>query len=301
MWARLTRLSLSTYIFLGLILGALTGVFLGELVQPLDFVGKAFIKLLQMAVLPYIVVSLIHGIGNLSSSDARLMATQGSKLLLFLWTVALVVIFSFALAFPLVQTSSFFSVSETSAARPVDFLSIYIPANIFAALSEGLIPAIVLFSVFLGVALIGMEDKQPFLKVLSVLSQGLSRVTNLVIKTAPVGVFALTATAAGTITFEQVQRLQVYFVCYILVTLILTFWVLPVIVSCLTSFKFRDILNYSKDALILGFVTGNNFIILPVIANKSRELFKKESAADQKTGTIIDTVVPLAYSFPCVG
>ena len=301
MWSRLAGLSLSAYIFLGLILGALTGIFLGELVQPLDFIGKAFIKLLQMAVLPYIVVSLIHGIGNLSTTEARLMATQGSKLLLFLWTVGLVVIFSFALAFPLVQTSAFFTVGETTPARPLDFLSIYIPANIFSALSEGLIPAIVLFSVFLGVALIGVKDKQPFLEVLSVLSQALSRITHMVIKTAPLGVFALTATAAGTLTLDQLQRLQVYFVCYILITLILTFWVLPVIVSCLTSFKFRDILNYSKDALILGFVTGNNFVILPIIANKSKELFDKEAAAHEKTDTLVDTVVPLAYSFPTVG
>ncbi len=295
------KLSLSAYIVLGMILGALCGIFFGELCRPLEVIGKAFIKLLQMAVLPYIVVSLIHGIGNLSRSEAGLVAAKGSKLLLFLWTVGIVVIFSFSLAFPLVETSSFFSVSETPAAPPLDFLSIYIPANIFAALSQGMIPAIVLFSVLLGVALLGIEDKQAFLQVLSVLSRALERITHMVIKTAPLGVFALTAGAAGTLTFDQFQRLQVYFVCYILIALILTFWILPATVSCLTSFKFKDILNYSKDALILGFVSGNNFVILPIIANKSKELFKKTAPEDQKSGAIIDTVVPLAYSFPSVG
>ena len=100
LWSRLTRISLSTYILLSLILGVLVGLFFGEMVRPLDFIGKAFIKLLQMAVLPYIVVSLIHGLGSLSRSDAQLIATKGLKLLLFLWTVGLLVIFVFPLAFP---------------------------------------------------------------------------------------------------------------------------------------------------------------------------------------------------------
>lgn len=301
MWARLAKLSLSTYIFLGLILGAVCGLFFGEMCRSLDFIGKAFIMLLQMAVLPFIVVSLIHGIGSLSIIDARWIATKGSGVLLLFWTVGLVVIFSFALAFPLVQTSSFFSVSDITPAKKIDLLSTYIPANIFKALSEGTVPAIVLFSVFLGFALIGVQDKQPFLKVLSVLSQGLSRVTQMVVKTAPLGVFALTATAAGTLSLEQVQRLEVYFVCFILICLVLTFWVLPAIVSSLTTFRFKDILNYSKDALILGFVSGNNFIILPVIAAKSKELYQKTGLHDEKTGTMVDSVLPLAYCFPSVG
>ena len=52
------HLSLSAWIFIGLGLGVLFGLFFGELCRPLNFVGKAFIKLLQMGVLPYMVVTL---------------------------------------------------------------------------------------------------------------------------------------------------------------------------------------------------------------------------------------------------
>ena len=81
LWSRLTKISLSTYILLSLILGVLVGLFFGEMVRPLDFIGKAFIKLLQMAVLPYIVVSLIHGLGSLSRptpSSSPLRASNSS-------------------------------------------------------------------------------------------------------------------------------------------------------------------------------------------------------------------------------
>lgn len=301
MWSRLTKISLSSYILLSLILGALVGLFFGEMVHPLDFIGKAFLKLLQMAVLPYIVVSLIHGLGSLSRSDAQLIATRGYKLLLFLWTVGLLVIFVFPLAFPLVETSAFFSEADLITPKKINFLDIYIPTNIFEALAKGTIPAIVVFSIFLGFALNSIDKKETFLNVFSILAQALSRVTQMIIKTAPLGVFALTAVAAGTLTVNQLQRLQVFFICYILMTLLFTFSICPAIIGCFTPFTYREIINCSKDALILGFATGNNFVILPLISSKSIELLKKTSPEEKKTATIVDSVVPLAYCFPSLG
>ncbi len=301
LWTRLTRISLSSFILFSLILGILAGLFFGEIIRPLNFIGKAFIKLLQMAVLPYIVVSLIHGLGSLSRSDAHLIATKGYKILLFLWTVGLILIFVFPLAFPLVETSAFFSEADILPPKKIDFLDLYIPTNIFRALAEGTIPAIVVFSVFLGFALSRIDKKETFLNVFSILAQALSRVTQMIIKTAPLGVFALTAVAAGTLTFEQLQRLQVYFVCYILMALLLTFSILPAIIRCFTTFTYREIINCSKDALILGFATGNNFVILPLISSKSIELLQKTNPKDKPTSTIVDSVLPLAYCFPSLG
>lgn len=60
------RFSLSTAILASMVLGILTGIFFGELVGFLDVIGNAFIRLLQMTILPYILVSLILGIGGLS-------------------------------------------------------------------------------------------------------------------------------------------------------------------------------------------------------------------------------------------
>ena len=301
MLRRLSNLSLSAWIFFGLGLGVLFGLFFGELCRPLTFVGKAFIMLLQMGVFPYMVVTLIQGVGSLAPGDAKLMAGKGSLMLVLFWIAGLVVIFVFTYAFPVSQTSAFFSVSEPQEVTAVNLLEYYIPANIFHALSDALVPAIVFFSVFLGVALLRVQNKEPFLNMLSVLAQALTQMTRMVIKTSPVGVFALTATFVGTISFEQLQRLQVYFVCYILATFLLTFWLLPMIVTCFTRFTFKEVLNFSKEALVLGFATGNNFVVLAVIADKSKELFSKIIPKEERTGNIINSVLPLAYSFPSVG
>lgn len=63
------RPSLSTSILIGLVSGIATGIFFGELCAPLQVVGDGFIKLLQMTILPYIVVSLILGALEVSMRD----------------------------------------------------------------------------------------------------------------------------------------------------------------------------------------------------------------------------------------
>lgn len=301
MLKRLRNFSLSTWILVSLAWGVFFGIFLGELCAPLNFIGKAFIKLLQMGVLPYMVVSLIHGVASLSYDDARLIGVRGCLTLLLFWGLGLGVIYGFSLAFPFSSSSSFFSVSEPKKVDSVDLLDYYIPANIFDALSDNLIPAIVFFSVSLGISLLMVKNRDPFLNILSILSKALSQMTKFVIKAAPVGVFALTAAAVGTISIEQLQRLQVYFVTYILACSLLVFWVLPMAVTCFTPFTFREVISFSRDALALGFSTGNNFVVLAVIADRSKELLSKLSAKDQRTGTVVDSVLPLAYSFPNVG
>jgi Na+/H+-dicarboxylate symporter len=157
MLRRLSQISLSTWIFIGLGLGLFVGLFFGELCRPLNFIGKAFLRLLQMAVLPYTVVSLIHGVGSLSPTDAKLMVGKGLTMVVLFWLVGLAVIFAFSLVFPVEDSSSFFSVSEPHAHEPYKILEQYLPSNIFEALSDSLIPAVVLFSVFLGVALLGVR------------------------------------------------------------------------------------------------------------------------------------------------
>ena len=301
MLVRLSKISFSAWIFIGLGLGVVCGLFFGELCAPLDFLGKAFIKLLQMGVLPYMVVSLIHGVGSLSVEDAKLVAIKGGAILVLFWGIALAVTFGFSLSFPESGSSSFFAVSKPGRMDKVDLLDYYIPSNIFDALSDNLIPAIVFFCVFLGVALLKVRNREPFLNMLSILSKALNNMMKYVINTAPIGVFALTASAVGTISVEQLQRLQVYFVCYLVASGILVFWVLPVLVTCFTSFTFRDVLRSSKDALVLGFSTGNNFVVLAVIADSLKRLFEKLAEREKKCGNVIDSVLPLAYSFPSVG
>ena len=152
-------MSFSTRILVGLAAGVVSGVFFGELVAFMHYPAEAFIELLHMTVLPYVTVSLIVGIGSLDYEHAILMLRRVGLVLVVLWMLGLAMVFLMPLAFPPWETASFFSTSLLERSEPVNFLELYIPANPFHSLANAVVPAVVLFSVLLGAALIGVEKE----------------------------------------------------------------------------------------------------------------------------------------------
>ena len=59
-----SKLSLSSWILISMAAGIACGIFFGEYCGFLQIFGDAFIKLLQITILPYIFVSLIQGLGG---------------------------------------------------------------------------------------------------------------------------------------------------------------------------------------------------------------------------------------------
>src|SRR4030095_6378627 len=74
---------------------------------------------------------------------------------------------------------------------PFDFVDLFIPSNPFHSLANNIVPAVVLFSVFLGVALVGVERKQVLLDVFTVAKEALSSATKFVVGLTPYGIFAV--------------------------------------------------------------------------------------------------------------
>lgn len=299
--SRWTSLSLSSRILIGLGLGILTGLFIGELAEPLQVLSHAYIRLMQMTVIPYMAVALIVGLGQLTMSQAKLLAVRGLVLLLLFWGIAFVIIFLMPLSFPDLQVGSFFSTTLIEPKRSFDFVRLYIPANPFHALANNVVPGVVFFSATIGIALIGIEDKSYFMSVLQTFLDALTRVAKFIVNLTPIGVFAIGAVTAGTMTIEQFARLQVYFLTFIVAALVLTFWILPALISAVTSFKYRDVLTLSKDALLTAFLTQSLFIVVPILVEHSRQLLEKYRAQTQDTDKLVDIIIPVTFNFPSVG
>jgi Na+/H+-dicarboxylate symporter len=92
--------------------------------------------------------------------------------------------------------------------------------------TNNVITAVVLFSIALGVALMFMPDKQRLIRPLTTLGKALSRVNGFAVRLAPVTVFAIGASAAGTLTVHEFQRIKVYVVTYVVFALVMSLWVL---------------------------------------------------------------------------
>jgi Na+/H+-dicarboxylate symporter/ABC-type amino acid transport substrate-binding protein len=294
-------MSFSNRILVGLASGVLVGLFLGEHAAALKWAADGFVKLLQMSVLPYVTVSIIGSLGKLRYEDARTLGVKTGGVLVVLWLVALFFTFLIPFTFPSVQNATFFSTTLVERRAPFNFVDLYIPSNPFNSLANNVVPAVVLFSVVFGVALIGVERKQILLDLLTVASDALSRATRFVVTLTPYGLFAIAATAAGTLSLEQLGRLQIYLIAYVLVALLVSLWVLPGLVAALTPINAVDILKLTRNGLLTAFVAGDLFIVLPVLIDASKTLLDREAAGDAGARELPDVIVPASFNFPHTG
>ena len=294
-------MTFSRQILFGLTAGILVGLFLGERVEPLGIAAEGFVKLLQMTVLPYVTVSIVVSLGSLDLEQAKRLGLRAGATMLVLWTIAIGFCFLFPLVFPPSETASFFSTSLIEPPVPFDFLGLYIPSNPFNSLANNIVPAVVLFSVIVGVALIGIERKQVLLEVLGILSATIARATRFIVQLTPYGIFALSANAAGTLHLEQVERIEVYLITYVTISLLVSLWVLPGLVAALTPIPYRDVLGPTRDALITAFIAGDLFIVLPILIESCKGLLARFHAIDERTASLPDVIVPASFNFPHTG
>ncbi len=295
------RPSLSTWILLSVVLGIAAGLFLGEYAGSLSFIGEAFIGLLQMTVLPYITLALIANIGKLSPTEGRRFTYYTATFLLVAIALALSMIVLLPLSLPERESASFFSMSLLAEPTPIDFLNLFIPSNPFHSLANNIVPAVVLFCIAMGVAVITLENKRVVLDQLDLVTAALGRVNHFLVKLAPYGIFAIVASTSGTMAFDELARLKDYLIICTVAAALLGFVVLPVLLAAVTPFSYREILAVSRAPLITAFATGKVLIVLPMLVESLGELFTKHHADPEKPTSTARAVTPLVYPFPHAG
>jgi Na+/H+-dicarboxylate symporter len=294
-------MSMPKKIALALGLGVGAGLFAGDFIAPLQLAADGYIKLLQMTVLPYVMVSLISGLGSMSMAHARALASKVGWFLVLLWTIALGAAFLFPLMFPQIETASYFSTTLIEDPQPFDLISLYVPSNPFYSMANNVVPAVVIFSIVVGVALIGVEPKARLLEVLATTNAALARVNKFVAALTPYGLFAIVAVAAGTLRPEELARMRVYNVSYVAVSLLVSLWVLPGLVVALTPIRYRDLLGRTREALLTAFLTSNLFIVLPMLTEEVKRLLREHQPEGNEHGSLPEIIVPASFNFPHTG
>jgi len=288
-------------VILALIFGISTGIFIGEPAGKLEILGNAYIRLLQMTVLPYVLVSIIGGLGRLDSTMAASIGVRAVKVILMIWLAVMLTLLLLPLAYPNWETSGFFSTSLVAETAKFDFLDLYIPANIFSSLSRTIVPAVVLFSLLMGISLIAVKNKDILLTLSANVSDSLMGVASFVARLAPFGIFAISAAAAGTLQPEDLGRLQVFLWVYLIAAALLTFVLLPLLVHWATPFSYREVLSTAGEAMVTALATGTVLVVLPMIVERCKALLAKHDMECEETLSTVDVLVPTAYSFPSTG
>ncbi|KQN57809.1 glutamate/aspartate:proton symporter GltP [Erwinia sp. Leaf53] len=307
------KFSLAWQILIALVLGIAVGAVLHNQQESREWLvtnvlspaGDIFIHLIKMIVVPIVISTLIVGIAGVG--DAKKLGRIGVKTIIYfevITTIAIVTGITLANVFQpgsgidmstlaTVDISKYEATTAQVQGQPhslVTTILSLIPQNIFAAIAKGDMLPIIFFSVLFGLGLSSLpaEHRDPLVKVFRSTSEAMFKVTNMIMRYAPVGVFALISVTVANFGFASLWPLAKLVV---LVYVAILFFALVVLgaVARFCKLRITTLIRILKDELILSYSTASSETVLP------RIMEKMEAYGAPKA--ITSFVVPTGYSF----
>ncbi|MGI2257928.1 dicarboxylate/amino acid:cation symporter [Shewanella sp. GXUN23E] len=297
MWAAWMAVPLWLQILIGMLLGIAAGLALGEQAIVLKPIGTLFVNTIKMLIVPLVFCSLIVGVTSMQ--DTARMGRIGFKSFAFyLGTTSIAITVGLAVGY-VMQPGAGLSlqgvelVQEAKHAPSVmETLIGIVPTNPIAALANGQILQVIVFAVALGIALVLIGDHgKPAIKVFESLAEAMYKLTDLVMKLAPYGVFGLMAWVAGEYGVDMLLPLikvilAVYIGCFLHVVGFYSL-VLKVFAGLNPVHFFKGISN----AMAVAFTTSSSAGTLPASMKCASEYLgvnKKISSFVLPLGTTIN-------------
>ena len=276
------KLKLHWQILIAMILGAITGVIFqgtsagepsGFLFSFITSLGTIFIRLLRMIIVPLIFTSIISGVSNIG--EGKKLGRIGLKTMTYyVATSMLAILVGLTLSNLLtpgvgvdIPVNDEFDPGDLKTPGSViDILIRMIPVNPVQAASSGDMLGLIFFSIILGIGITRLkpEHGDPVKKIFTSLFELMMKVTEVIIRFAPVGVFGLMTKVVGTTGFGMIKAVGKYMFTiaaglsiHLMITLPLIFYIFTRI-SPVKHFKAM------ASALATAFSTSSSSATLPV-------------------------------------
>ncbi|AZB44335.1 dicarboxylate/amino acid:cation symporter [Bacillus sp. FJAT-42376] len=299
-------MKLATKIIIGLIAGGIVGIILNitspELFKQLDLylftpLGKIFLNLINMLVVPIVFFSITLGVAGLGDPK-KLGRIGGKTIAYFLSTTAIAIVIGLVLALVIqpgnvgefnTQNAEYKAEKAPSVA---DTLLNIFPKNPIEAMASGDMLQIIAFSVFVGFGIAMLGEKTAALK--KVLEQGndlMMYLVGIVMKFAPYGTFGLIATAVGSQGFDAIKAMGLYFIVVVLALVIHAFLTYGSSIMFLAKKSPIWFFKGFSPAMTVGFSTSSSNATLPVsmeTAQKNLGVPKQISGFVQPLGATIN-------------
>ena len=256
-----------------LALGLLLGFIFKENIGFMKIVGSAYMSLIKMIVVPLVMVSLITSIIRLE--NIKTLKTIGLKtIIVLLGTTGIASFIGIVIAniLKLGKGLNFVMPEGFEAKEVPEFSKVLLdmlPSNPVASIVDGKIIPIIIFSLFIAVALMIEDNKnpklvKPFKDFLMATYGVVSRITQIILVFIPYGVFALIANAAASNGLDTIKSLllvvvAVYVSCIIQILVVHTS--LIIFVARKNPIEFFKAIS---PAQILAFTSQSSYGTLPV-------------------------------------
>jgi len=300
------KLALHWKIIIGMVLGVIFGLlaitvgwdqFTSNWIKPF---GTIFINLLKLIAVPLVFASLIKGVASLS--DISKLSRIGSKTIALYLTSTVLAVTTGLLIVNTVQPGKYFSeekriefkekyASKTEAKMeaaaqvknqgPLQFLVDIVPQNFVKATSNNKnMLQVIFFAILFGIAMIMLpHEKTIYVKgFFDGVNDVILKIVDLIMLTAPYGVFALLASlmvdfSDGDVNnvLELFSALGLYSLAVVFGLLLMITVVYPIILKLFTKMNYFDFFKGIMPAQMLAFSTSSSAATLPVTMERCED------------------------------
>ena len=278
--------NLGWWILVAMVAGIVVGIAMGEQAAIFAPLGKLFIQLIKMLVVPLVGISIISGAASLGSSrSAGKIGAVSISYILLTTLVSVVIAIAAALIFKPGEglgadgVASILSHASAEQGTPSelsfwDTLIGMIPENPVRAFAEGNILQIIVFGLVLGFGIASIEEhkREKVVKGLNYLLEALIWCIGKVMLVAPIGVFGLMAEAMGTFGFDVLIKVANLLWVDLAAVFVMGLVVYPLTVSLFSKVSIKEFFKAMIRPQIVAFSTASSMATLPVTMRSCEDM-----------------------------
>ena len=263
------KLALWKQIIIAILLGIIVGLFMPNIVPKFKFLGDIFLRLLKMLIAPLVLFTLISGVCKMG--DIKQLRTVGIRIVIFyLGSSTIAAILGVLVALITQPGKGVIDLLGTEVGKDVSYnfienLSSWVPINIFESLATGNTLQIIFFALLMGVVLLSLGDSVSMvIKIVDQAADAMMKLTEIVMKFAPIGIFALIADLTISLSGNMLKQLLNMILTVYIVLLFIIFIAYPLSIKLFTKESGFKFLKNVTPAMIVAASTTSSAATLPV-------------------------------------
>ncbi|GAB5377399.1 MAG: cation:dicarboxylase symporter family transporter [Acuticoccus sp.] len=287
------------WVLLGAVSGVVVGLFFGDLTAPLQSVSRIYAAMMQIAAVPYLMSSLLHGLASISRAD--FLRTMRFGLLAYGLLIAVTFGFLFLLIVAIGGTTPPALIDGNAQGEFSAIIRRVIPINIFQDATQNYLPAVVIFSILYGIAMQTTPTKGAVVDALASIKSASVKIWQWVVLLAPMAIFAVTASIAGTTPFQNMISLSTYVVAVIAGALLLGFVIIPALLEAFAPRSLRVVWPELRNGLLIAVTTSLSVVALPFIQRAVDRYFDEIGERPDDAQAITETTIAVSYPLAQLG
>jgi len=272
------KISLGVQILAGIVLGLVIGFASPALADALSPLGDIFLNLLKMLIVPLVFFSITNGICKMQ--DGKQLRSVGGRIVLY-YLVSSAAAAAFGVIGGLItqpgKSITDFSQLSSEAAEASEFSFVknvvsWFPTNIIQSMADANMLQIIIFCLFLGVALLALGERAAGItKFINEGNDVMLKITEYVIAFSPIGILSLMASMVSKISSAMMKEVIV-FIATIDVTIVVFMLVFyPLVLTLIAKLNLVTFFKKASASMLVAFTTTSSAATLPVSINVAEE------------------------------